>query len=220
MRTVTDRFDDYLVNWIISCAQRNRISISEFIRNLLYKKMIQVQIETHIFKINKAKKQPVSPNYHNELGYIIFAAKLIEKFVLTTQEQGEELRNAAFQEAKDSLSQLNLNNKNKEQRFCFNLEEPIYLWLSNESSRLQVVTSHLIRSIIEDIYLEEHMIVDHQVSELQKNSMEHQIIACKLLEILVSHTVSGGEDIVAQARYSAKETIAKLYHRNKALVSA
>ena len=219
MKTVTVRFDDYLVNWIVSCAQRNRISISAFIRNLLYKKMIQGQIETHIFKINKTKKHLLSPNYHNELGYIIFAAKLIEKFVLTTQEQGEELRNAAFQEAKDSLSQLNLNNKNKEQRFCFTLEEAIYLWLSNESFRLQVVPSHLIRSIIEDIYLEEHMVVDHQVSELQKNSMEHQIITCKLLEVLVSHTVSGGEDIVAQARYRAKEAIAKLYKYNGSIVN-
>lgn len=220
MKTVTVRFDDYLVNWIANCAQRNRISISEFIRNLLYEKMTQGQIETHAFKINKAKTYPLPPNYHNELGYIIFAAKLIEKFVLTTQEQGEELRNTAFQEAKDSLSQLNINNKNKEQRFCFTLEEPIYLWLSNESSRLQVVPSHLIRTIIEDLYLKEYMVADHQISELQKNSMEHQIITCKLLEVLISQTISSGEEIIAQARYSAKDTIAKLYRSNKSLVNA
>ncbi len=38
---------------------------------------------------------------------------------------------------------------------------------------ITIVPSHVIRTIIEDLYLEEYMMVDHQVSELQKNSMEH-----------------------------------------------
>lgn len=220
MRTVSVRFDDYLANWIVSCAQQNRVGISEFIRNLLYEKIAKGQIEIHALKTNIAKKQPVLPNYSTELGYIIFAAKLIEKFILTTQEQGEELRNAAFQEAKDSLSQLNINNKNKEQKFCFNLEEQIYTCLANEASRLQIVPSYLIRIVVEDAYLEDHMVVNYQVSELHKNSMEHQVISCKLLEVLISHTISDGDDIIEQARYSAKETISKLYKPNKYTVLA
>ena len=214
MKTISIRFNDYLANCIVSDAQRSKVSISEFIRDLLYKKMRIGQIEVNTFKINRVKKHLTSPTYHPELGYIIFAAKLVEKFILTTQEQGDELRNAAFQEAKDSLSQLNFNNKNKEQRVCFTLEEPIYLWLTSEASRLQMVLSYLVRTLIEDVYLEEHMAVDHQVSELQKNSMEHQIITCKLLEALINHTISEGDAIVEQARYSAKETISKLYRSN------
>ena len=179
MKTVTVRFDPYLFDWIVSCSKQNRISISEFIRKLLYEKMAQGSIEAKLFKINRSKSCLLPYNYHHELGYIIFSAKLIEKFVLITQEQGEELRNSAFVEAKDLLNQLNINSKNKEQRFCFNLEEPMYLWLSNESSRLQVVSSYLVRNIIEDFYLQEHTNTDRKLSELQKNSIEHQINTSK-----------------------------------------
>jgi len=218
MKTISIRFDDYLANWIVGCVQKSRVSISEFIRNLLYEKMKIGQLEINVFKINRARKHPISPNYHTELGYIIFAAKLVEKFILTIQEQGEDLRKAAFAEAKDLLSQLNLNNKNKEQRFCFTLEEPIYLWLCSEASRLQIVASQLIRTLVEDAYLEEHVIVEHQVSELQKTSMEHQVITCKLLEELISNTIAGGEEIVEKARYSANEIVSKLYKPNKHIV--
>ena len=215
MRTISVRFDDYLANWIVNCAQQSRVSISEFTRNLLYAKMAKGQFDILSLKTNRANKQPLSSNYKTELGYIIFTAKLIEKFILTSQEQGEALRNTAFEEAKESLSQLNINNKNKEQKFCFNLEEEIYTWLVNESSRLQIVSSYLIRIIIENAYLEDQETINYQVSELNKNSMENQIIACKLLEALISHTISDGDDIIEQARYNAKETVSKLYRSSR-----
>lgn len=201
MKTISIRFNDHLANWITGNCQKDRITISEFIRDLLHGKMKHGQVDISAFKINRTCKHTGSQNYRTELGYIIFTAKLLENFILATQEQGDELRNTAFAEAKDLLSQLNLSNKNKEQRFCFTVEELIYSWLVSEASRLQLVPSQLIRAMVEDVYLDEQMIMNHQVSELQKNSMEHQIITCKLLELLISRTISDGGEIVEKARY-------------------
>lgn len=220
MKTISIRFNDHLANWITGNCQKDRITISEFIRDLLYGKMKHGQVDINVFKINRTSKHRGSQNYRTELGYIIFTAKLLENFILATQEQGDELRNVAFAEAKDLLSQFNLSNKNKEQRFCFTVEEIIYSWLASEASRLQVLPSQLIRAIVEDVYLEDRIVVNHQVSELQKNSMEHQIMTCKLLELLISRTISNGGDIVEKARYNANDTISKLYKPNKSLVTS
>ena len=219
MKTISIRFNDHLANWIMGNCQRNKITISEFIRDLLYSKMQHGQID-HKLKINKQKYlQP--QNYRTEMGYIIFAAKLIEGLVLATQEQGAELRTVAFNETEKLLSELNLNNnKNKEQRFCFNLDDALDLWLIQEGSRLQIVASQLIRNVIESAYLEDYLATESQRIELQKVSTQHQIIACKLLEALINHTRSGGETIIEEARNKSKEILLKLSNQNKSSVSA
>lgn len=219
MKTISIRFNDHLANWIMGNCQKNSITISEFIRDLLYTKMQHGQIGNKL-KINQQKD--LQPNKHRaEMGYTIFAAKLIEGFVLATQEQGVELRTVAFNETEKLLAELKLNNnKNKEQRFCFNLDEPLDLWLIQEGSRLQIVASQLIRNVIEAAYLEDYLATESQRIELQKVSTQHQIIACKLLEALINHTQSGGETIIEEARNKSKEILLKLSSQNKSSVGA
>ena len=150
-------------------------------------------------------------NYRTEMGYIIFAAKLIEGLVLATQEQGAELRNAAFQESKDLLSQLNLNhNKNKEQQLCIVLEQELYSWLQSEAIRLQSKIIPLIRNIIEEATLQDQNNSAQPLMKIQKIAIEHQFIACKLLEILISKTVSDGATLIEDAKSKAKEVVLKL----------
>ena len=209
MKTISIRFNDHLANWIMGNCQKNKITISEFIRDLLYSKMQHGQID-HKLKINKQKyMQP--QNYRTEMGYIIFAAKLIESLVLTTQEQGVELRNAAFQESKDLLSQLNLNhNKNKEQQLCIVLEQELYSWLQSEAVRLQSKIIPLIRNIIEEATLQDQNNSIQPLMKIQKVAIEHQFIACKLLEILISKTVNDGATLIEDAKSKAKEVVLKL----------
>ncbi len=209
MKTISIRFNDHLANWIVGNCQKNKITISEFIRDLLYSKMQHGQID-HKLKINKQKyMQP--QNYRTEMGYIIFAAKLIEGLVLATQEQGAELRNAAFQESKDLLSQLNLNhNKNKEQQLCIVLEQELYSWLQSEAIRLQSKIIPLIRNIIEEATLQDQNNSAQPLMKIQKIAIEHQFIACKLLEILISKTVSDGATLIEDAKSKAKEVVLKL----------
>jgi hypothetical protein len=209
MKTISIRFNDHLANWIMGNCQKNKITISEFIRDLLYSKMQHGQID-HKLKINKQKyMQP--QNNRTEMGYIIFAAKLIEGLVLATQEQGVELRNAAFQESKDLLSQLNLNhNKNKEQQLCIVLEQELYSWLQSEAVRLQSKIIPLIRNIIEEATLKDQNNSTQPVMKIQKAAIEHQFIACKLLEILISKTVNDGATLIEDAKSKAKEVVLKL----------
>jgi len=56
MKTISIRFDDYLANWITSSAQKNRITISQAIRDVLYEKMQHGQIIISHIKINKTKR--------------------------------------------------------------------------------------------------------------------------------------------------------------------
>jgi len=207
MKTISIRFNDHIANWIMGNCQKNKITISEFIRDLLYSKMQHGQID-HKLKINKQKyMQP--QNYRTEMGYIIFAAKLIEGLVLATQEQGAELRNTAFQETEKLLEQLNLNNK--EQRFCISLEGILFEWLSQESVRLQLKIVPLIRMLVKDAAIVDNYVIEQKLSRLQKVAIEHQLIACKLLEEMIKHIGDNNADnIIEEARSKTKDLMFKL----------
>jgi len=51
MKSISIRFNNDLANWITDCAKKAQISISEFIRNLLYEKMQQGSITLSHIKI-------------------------------------------------------------------------------------------------------------------------------------------------------------------------
>ena len=173
MKSISIRFNNDLANWITDCAKKAQISISEFIRNLLYEKMQQGSIT--LSHIKNTKIGVINKNSKSKMGYIIFTAKLLEKFVLTIQEQGETLRNIAFEETENLLNQLNFNDKG--QRFCIRLEDPLFKWLSNEAARLQLKIITLMRGVIENVSMQSNSIVDVELSDpnLQKMAMEHQI---------------------------------------------
>ena len=216
MKTISIRFDDYLANWITSSAQKNRITISQAIRDVLYEKMQHGQIIIDHIKINKTKPFIPSQHYRSEIGYIIFTAKLLEEFVLATNEHGSELKNVAFQVTENMLEQLHLNNnKNKEQQFCVNIEPELYNWLSQEAIRLQVRIIPLIRKIIEEMALKELNVTNSQLHSTQRVGIEHQIIACKLLEILVNKTVDDATNIIEDARSKTKNVLLKLFPEQK-----
>lgn len=209
MKTISIRFNDHLANWIMGNCQKNKITISEFIRDLLYSKMQHGQID-HKLKINKHKD--LQPNKHRtEMGYTIFAAKLIEGLVLATQTQGLELRTAAFNETEKLLGELNLNNnKNKEQQLCIVLERELYSWLQSEAVRLQIKIIPLIRNIIEEATLQDQNNSAEPLMKIQKVAIEHQFIACKLLEILINNTINNGATLIEEAKSKAKEVVLKL----------
>jgi len=206
MKTISIRFNDYLANWIIGSAQKNRITISEFIRDLLYEKMQYGQVV--IKHIPKYKQFAYNQNYRNEMGYIIFTAKLLEKFVLA-QPQGEILRNTAFEETENLLAQLKLNGKYY--RFCINLDHALFTWLDKEAARLQLKVSTLIRKLIENIFAQKNSTIGVQLSTIQKIAIEHQITACKLLETLVNKTVDDAANVIEEAQFRAKNVLIQLF---------
>lgn len=205
MKTISIRFNDHLANWIMGNCQKNSITISEFIRDLLYAKMQHGQIGNNLH-IKPKYTQP--QKNRTEMGYIIFAAKLIEGLVLATQEQGVELRTAAFQETENLLEQLNLNNK--EQRFCINLEKILFEWLSQESLRLQLKIVPLIRMLVKDAAIADDDVIELKLSKLQKVAMEHQLTTCKLLEELIKRIATNADNIIADARSKTQDLVLKL----------
>ncbi len=60
------------------------------------------------FKNYTNKSTTINHHYRTEIGYIIFTAKLLENFILSTQKQGEELRKLAFKETESLLCDLKL----------------------------------------------------------------------------------------------------------------
>jgi hypothetical protein len=145
------------------------------------------------------------------MGHIIFTAKLLEGFILATEEHGLEIRTAAFQAAENLLEQLNLNNKNKEQQFCVNLEPELYCWLSQEAVRLQLRIIPLIRKIIEEMTLKEPDVNHQHLDSKQKVGIEYQLMTYKLLEALVNKTVEDGELLIEEARSKTKNMLLKLF---------
>ncbi len=209
MKTITIRFDNCIANWINYSSQRNRFTISEFIRNMLYEKMKQGQIV-----INHIKNKEFIPTqqYRSEIGYNIYAAKLLEGFILGTGDKGVELSNKAFTATEDMLAGLNLNvNKTKVQQFCVNLEQELYTWLNQEANRLQLKIATLIRKLIEQVALEELPGSDRELHSTQKIGIEHQVKTYKLLEVLINNTVNDPEKIINKALDEAKNTLLKLF---------
>lgn len=208
MKAISIRFDDYLANWITGTAQQNRLSISAVIKDLLYEKMQDGQI-IKLVTMNKASQLAVRQHYRSELGYIIFTAKLLEGLVLASNEQGAELISVAFAAAKNMLEELQLN-QHKGQ-FCINLEPELYNWLSQEASRLQIRVTPLIRKIVAEIAVTELKIDNYQLNAAQKIGIEHQLLACKLLEILINNKIDGAAAIIEEARNKTRQMLAKLY---------
>lgn len=208
MKTISIRFNNDLANWIVGNSQKNRITISQFIRDILYNSIKSTKI---IISHSLYKKFVLNPHYRNEMGYIIFTAKLLEGFVLGTQEQGEELHATAFKMTKELLEQLNINNKTHEQQFCINLEPELYNSLHQEAVRLRVKTIPLIRKIIEEEAFKELSVGEQPLHVVQQLGIKHQLMACKLLEALISQTIENGEAIIEEARLKANSILLKLF---------
>ena len=209
MKIISIVFDNCLANWILSCAQKNKVSISEFIRDLLYERMHQGPVILNHHKKFKQSNRS-SQIQRSEMGYIIFTAKLLEKLVLVTKEQGEILCNLAFEETENLLNQMNFDNK--KQRLCINLEEPLLIWLNSEAARLQVKVIPLIRKLIESISIQNNLITDGpELPYAQKIAIRSQITACKLLEKLVVQTIDGGAKILEEVRAKTDLLLAKLF---------
>ena len=209
MITVSVRFNGYLVRWIFYCCQCNRNTISEFIRDLLYEKMRHGHIEFN--RIKPHQNQRTTKSHRSEMGYIIFAAKLLEKFVIDTLENGEEIRNQAFQETNVLLTELNLDNqKNKDRQLCISLDQQLYSWLSSEAIRLKVRVAPLIRNVIENAF--ESSLTQTEIttpSLAQKFSMEQQISICELLKQLVHENVEDAETMIEKVFTRTNEILSK-----------
>lgn len=151
MKIISIILNDNLSNWILGCAQKNKITISEFVRNLLYEKMQQGAIVINHKNRFKQNNNAVQIN-RSEIKYTIFTAKLLERLVLATEEQGEILYNLALEETKVLLEQINFNSK--KQRFCISLGEILFEWLATEATRLQFKIVPLIRKLLEDVFIQ------------------------------------------------------------------
>lgn len=207
MKTVSIKCDNYLINCITGIAQQNKISISAVVRDILYNKMETGQL-VKLIRVNKTM-QCSRQNYRSELGYIIFTAKLLEALVLASYEQGEELIKAAFASTKDILEQLQVNNHKGQ--FCINLEPQLYDWLSQEANRLKIRVTPLIRKIIEEMAVTELKVSNYALNVAQKAGIEHQLLACKLLEVLISKTIADGVEFIEEARSKTRKLLSKLF---------
>jgi len=207
MKTISIRFDAYVANWITSIAQRNRVTISAVIKDMLYEKMANGEV-IKLVKINKAVQEAPRQNYRSELGYIIFTAKLLEGLILASNEQGAELINVAFAASKNMLEQLPLNNHKGQ--FCINMEPELYNWLSQEANRLKIRVTPLIRRIIAEMAATELQVSNYQVNLVQRAGIEQQLLACKLLEILINKTIDNAAELIEEARSKTRNMLAKL----------
>ena len=170
-----------------------------------------------IIVINDSKKlkksNSVQPN-RMEVGYIIFTAKLLERFIIATEEQGEILRDLAFAETEHLLAQLHLDGKG--QRFSIRLEEQLFIWLNNEANRLNLKLVPLIRKLIEITFEQNNYTVDLGVSSLQKTAIKYQIIGCKLLEKLVNELVEDPAELIKEAQIISDSILLKLSGQQEA----
>lgn len=211
MKIVSILLDNYLANWILGCAQKNKITISEFVRNLLYEKMKQGPIVINHQNRFKQNNNEVQIN-RSEIKYTIFTAKLLERLVLATEEQGEILYNLALEETKVLLEQINFNSK--KQRFCISLEEILFEWLAVEATRLQFKIVPLIRKLLEDVFMQnqinEAIELPQILSTAQKISIRYQIMTYTLLEKLINLTVDGAQSVIKDAQTIAENLLLKL----------
>ena len=209
MKIISIIFDDYLVNWITGCAQKNKITVSKFIRDLLYEKMQQGSVVLN-YNTNIKRSNGYSQIDRSKMGYIVFTAKLLEQFILATEERGEILRKLAFEETENLLNQMNFNNKR--QRLCISIENILSTWLSSEAARLQLKVIPLIRRLIESTFMQNNLMTDFQeLSNAQKNAIKHQIMACILLEKLVNQTVDDASKVIDEARSKTDNILLKLF---------
>ena len=209
MITVSVRFNGYLVRWIVDCCQCNRNTTSEFIRNLLYKKMQYGHLEFN--RIKPHQNQHTTKSYRTKIGYIIFAAKLLERFVIAIQENGEEIRDRAFQETNALLTELNLDNqKNKDRQLCISLDQQLYSWLRLEAIRLKVRVAPLIRNVIENAFESSLTQSENTIpSFAQKISMEHQLTTCELLKKLVRENIEDAETMIEKVFTRTNEVLSE-----------
>lgn len=207
MKIISIRINHYLANWINSCTQKNMITISEFIRDLLHE-----NITKGIADLANVRKVKLTANYQpsrREMGYIIFTAKLLEKLVLAIQKQGEILRNIAFEETENLLEQLNLNNY-QEQRFCISLEDSLFELLQQEACKLKLKVIPLIRKLVEASYIKNNINANSSLSELQKIAIKHQIMACKLLEKLTNQHINNSDEIIEEVKLKTNKVLLQL----------
>jgi len=210
MITVSIRFKSNVTEWLVDCSHYNRTSVSEFIRELLYEKMRLDDLKFNRVKLNQ--NQPITPNYRSRLGSVVFTAKLLERFVITTEDNGEEMRDQAFQETNELLEMLNFSNsKNKDRQLCISLDQQLYSWLKLEVIRLQVRAASLIRNVVENAFVYAITKSDDTVSSAQKIGMEYQLITCKLLERFITEIVEDGFTIIEEVRTSTNEYLARSY---------
>ena len=209
MITVSVRLNDYLARWIVNSYQCNRNNTSEFIRHLLYEKMQCGHLE---FNRIKTHQNQYTKSYRSKMWYIIFAAKLLERFVIATQENGEEIRDQAFQETETMLSELNLDNqKNKDRQLCVSLNQQLYSWLNSEAIKLKVRVAPLIRNIIENVF--ESSLTQTEITTpplAQKVSMEHQLTTCELLKRLVRENIEDAETMIEKVFTRTNEVLSEI----------
>jgi hypothetical protein len=206
MKKISITFDNYLAHWIIGSAQKNSATISVFLRDLLAQKMQEGPIVVN--HINKAQQFVYNQTYRNEMGYIIFTAKLLEKLVLGHNE-GEIWRNAAFAETNKTLEELKFNNK--EQRLCVKLEHELFIWLKSEAARLKLKISILIRNVVENTFMQTNTAKEIELSAAQKLGIKHHIKSYNLLETLVKKTTEDATLVIEEARAKAKKTFNQLF---------
>ena len=214
MKIVSITFDDYLANWIIGSAQKNKITISKFVRDLLYQKMQQGPVELN-YKYTIKLSSGYNQIHRNEMGYIIFTAKLLEQLILATEEKGEILRNLAFEETENLLKQMNFNNK--KQRLCVSIETMLFTWLTTEAIRLQLKVIPLIRRLVESFLIQNNLMTDVQeLSDLHKIAIKNQITTCILLEKLVNQTVDDPKKIIDEVHLKTDNMLLKLFKEQAA----
>lgn len=213
MVTVSIRFKSSFVMWLVDCSYRHSITISEFIRDLLYEKMQYEELKFNPVKLNL--NQPINSNDRFRLGYVVFAAKLLERFVLAVEENGEEIRDQAFQETKELLEELYNNSKNKDRQLCISLDQDLYCFIKSEAVRLKVKPAALIRNIVENACLDSSTNLNaNTVNSVQKCGMEYQLQICKLLEGFITKTIDAPDSIIEEAHKSTNNFLDKTFSKN------
>ena len=75
---------------------------------------------------------------------------------------------------------------------------------------MQIRVTLLIRKNIEETAVTALRVDNYQLNLAQKEGVEHQLFACKFLEILINKTIDNAAELIEEARNKTRNMLLKL----------
>ena len=94
----------------------------------------------------------------------------------------------------------------------------IFSWITSEANRLQLKALSLIRQLLENEFMQNHINEHIELSQLssnQKISIKHQIMTCKLLEKFIYQTVEDPKTLIKDAQIATEKLLLKSSSKDK-----
>jgi hypothetical protein len=212
MKKISLRLTNHQLHWLHSQAERESLSCSEYVRDLLRVQMERPDFLDY-FKIGRHKTAVKSETEKKIIRYSIMAYKLLEKLVLT-ETNGEKIKEEAYLNTLALLSTLKIHpDGSKKQGLTILLDPEQIGWLEERARWLSKRTVHVLRRIIVLMMQEAVDQPTQSLDPAEQEGIRYVIITCKLVEQYLMQVFEGGDTLIKTA-YQQSEAI------YKAIVSA